>query len=77
MLTVHFAAGVMGLAALLAAGPRVVVEVWHKERWVARGGRGTHVGWVLVQDMVEQPCGVCFVQVILLSTIDSPPSLTI
>jgi hypothetical protein len=33
--TVRFAAGVMGLAALLAAGPRVVVEVWHKERWVA------------------------------------------
>jgi hypothetical protein len=38
-LTVRFAAGVMGLAGLLAAGPRLVVEVWHKERWVA-GGRG-------------------------------------
>jgi hypothetical protein len=30
--SVAFAGGVMALAALLAAEPRVTVEVWHKER---------------------------------------------
>jgi hypothetical protein len=29
---VDFAAGVMGLAGLLAQEPRIVLEVWHKEK---------------------------------------------
>jgi centrosomal protein CEP120 len=32
LLTLDFVAGVMGLAGLLATEPRVVLEVWHKER---------------------------------------------
>ncbi len=34
MASVDFAAGVLELASLLAREPRIVMEVWHKERCV-------------------------------------------
>lgn len=33
--TVDFGAGVMALATALAAGPRLVAEVWHKDKYTA------------------------------------------